>query len=78
MELAVSKKLKISEEEQAVLDKYDSTGIWFGNPDFFKYWKALRNERYCERKNAGLPDPLDILNNMQIPIYTKKDPDGKT
>lgn len=49
----------LTTKEKQLLNDYDF--LFFGHPDFFKYWNALRKVQYQENVDAGRPDPMDGL-----------------
>lgn len=62
----------MTKRQRQLIKKYENNPCWLGNPDFFAYWTALRTEIYEERKKQNLPDPLDIFDDYEGPVFKEK------
>ncbi len=58
--------------DKELLEKYKN-GCWFGDPNFFRFWRILRMDLYNERKAKGEPDPFDVFDGFTGPIFTPID-----
>lgn len=60
--------------DDELLEKYKD-GCVLGDENLPRYWRILRTKLYEERKAKGLPDPLDIFDDYNGPIFTPIDKD---
>lgn len=59
----------MTKEDQELYDKYDS--LWYGHPDFFKWWRVCRLKEYEDNKANDRPDTFDIFDDYKGPIIKK-------